>query len=438
MRKWLALVLLTTLLLLAGCGSKPAAEPAAKAPETPKAPEPVTLRVVFSGTSEPEKAWSVKVKEQIEKKYQHIKIEYMYIPWGDLEKKLTIMIQANDYPDIIQTQELANLIAMKAMEPLDSYLTKADSPTKKDHFIQGALEYSAYDGKTYALPLAAIGYGLMVNEELLSKAGLKPEDLKTWDDVLKAAPLLTKGETYAMGYASGAPRFSWRDPAMHAWSNGLFTPADVDDAHKKAYLEVLTHYNNMRPYMPPAVTAWTYPDMSKAFANGQIAMMPFGSYFTANVYGFNPDIIAKTKVIPIPKGPSAQKQAVWAANVGFGMLAGGKNKDAAWLVLQELVSKDAVGAFAASTNMPSRMDVTTDAVAKDAQAIYPKAADAHAKLITSFVPMLQEYGKTQPRIVGQAEMEVAFQSHMVQMLQGKLTPEQAYENIRRDISQLKK
>jgi len=436
MRKWMASLLTVTTLMLAGCGgSKPnetTPQPAAEKKE------PVTLRVIYSGTTDIEKAWSVKMKEQIEAKHSDIKIEYMYIGWADVEKKLAVMLQAGDVPDLMQTQDATNLVAMNALEPLDAYLSKAGATVKKADFHQSALEYGVFSGKLYSLPTAAIGYGLVVNEELLGKAGIKAEEIKTTDDLVKAAKALTKDGVYGMGYASGAPRFSWRDPAMFAFSNGEFTLADVDDAHKKAYIEVLSVYNSLRPYMPEAVTAWQYPEMRKAFAAGQIAMMPFGSFFTGNVYEFNPDIVAKSKVIPIPHGPSGQKPAMMVGGVGLSMLAGSKHKDAAWTVMQDLSQKEPVAQFAASVNLPSRVDVKGEEIAKLAETIYPKAFEAHGKFTGSFSPLLQTYGKTMPRIIGQAEMEVVFQKNMVQLLQGKLTPEQAYENIKRDIAQIKK
>lgn len=431
MRKWMAPVLSLLLVVLAGCGGTEAPD------STGGAGEPVTLRVVYSGTTEIEKAWSVKMKELVEAKHPDIKIEYMYIAWGDLEKKLAVMLQAGDIPDLMQVQDATNLVAMNALEPLDSYLERSDAFVKLDDFHTAAVDFFRYDGKLYSLPTAATGYGLIVNDEMLTKAGIKAEDIKTFDDLVNAAKALTKDGVYGFGYASGAPRFSWRDPSMFAYSNGGFTLADVDDAHKQAYLEVLNLYNDLRPYMPEAVTAWQYPDMRKAFANEQIAMMPFGSFFTGNVYEFNPDIVAKAKVIPIPKGPSGDKPAMMVGGVGFAMLAGSKNKDAAWTVLQEFSQKEPVAEFAAAVNLPGRVDVTGDEIAKLAQEIYPKAYEAHGRIIESFSPLLEQYGKTQPRIVGQAEMEVAFQKNMVQLLQGKMTPEEMFENLQREINQIK-
>jgi len=61
------------------------------------AEEKITIRFVYCGTSEPEKAWSAEYKKDLEKRYPHISIEYIYIPWAEQEKKIAIMTQAGDY-----------------------------------------------------------------------------------------------------------------------------------------------------------------------------------------------------------------------------------------------------------------------------------------------------------------------------------------------------
>ncbi len=106
---------------------------------------PVTLRVVFPGTSETEKQDSLRQKQLVERTYPDIKIEFMYIGWPDLEKKLSVMLPGGDIPDLVQQQEATTLVAMGALEPLDGYLSRPGSP-KKAQFLDGAWSYSIYDG----------------------------------------------------------------------------------------------------------------------------------------------------------------------------------------------------------------------------------------------------------------------------------------------------
>ena len=90
-----------------------------------------TLRVVFPGTSETEKQGSLRLKTLAESKFPDIKIEFMYIGWPDLEKKLSVMLPGGDIPDLVQQQEATTLVAMDALEPLDGYLSRPGSPKKE-------------------------------------------------------------------------------------------------------------------------------------------------------------------------------------------------------------------------------------------------------------------------------------------------------------------
>lgn len=391
---------------------------------------PITLRFIFSGTSETEKAWSVRAKDRVEAAIPNVRMEYLYIPWSDLEKKLVVMLRAGDVPDLLLTLDVTNLVAMGALEPLDAYIKQANSRVNPSLWYEGAWNYSTVDGSVYSLPLAAIAYGLVVREDILAAAGYKPEDIKTWDDLVAVARVVTKGDVYGFGYAAGAPRFAWRDPSMAAWSNGLLTLDNTTPEARAAYLEVLHLYAKLRPYMPPAVVAWSYPDMFRAYAMGQLAMIPNGSFFAANVYPINPDVIQHSRVIPFPKGPSGKQPAVMVGNVGVGMFRDGKSKELAWRVLEELTTRESITSWSALINMPARKDIDPKELAREAQRYYPKAFEASSRIIADFGRAVEKYGVAAPKILNQAQMEVLFQAQVVPLLEGKLTPERVYEILR--------
>lgn len=394
---------------------------------------PTTLRFIFSGTSETEKAWSVRAKARIEALLPDVRIEYMYIPWADLEQKIAVMLQAGDVPDLVLTQDLTNLVAMGALEPLDDRIDAPNSKVQRSQWYPSAWEYSIIDGRTYSIPLAAIAYGLVVREDYLREAGIDYRDIKTWDDLVDAAAKTTKPPRYGYGYAAGVPRFAWRDPSIAAWSNGQLALNDVSDARRAAYLETLELYRTLRPFMPQAVVAWSYPEMFRAYALGQLAMIPVGTYFTANVYPISPDSIQYSRAIVFPQGPSATRPAAMVTNVGVAMFRGSKHKEAAWKVLEILTDVESVTSWSALVNMPARRDVLPEQLAEEAKAYYPEAHSAHSRILSDFGEVVNQYGVPAPRILNQAEMEVAFQAQMVQMLQGRITPTQMYEALRRQL-----
>jgi len=72
-----------------------------------------------------------------------------------------------------------------------------------------------------------------------------------------------------------------------------------------------------------------------------------------------------------------------------------------------------------------------------AQKIYPDCAADHARLMGEFSAAIDKYGVAMPRIVGQKAMEKVVQGSLVKMMSKQITPEQAYEEIKVGIEQVK-
>lgn len=52
------------------------------------------IRFVYPGTSEAEKELAEQFKARMKEKYPNVNIEYMYLSWADMEKKLSVMLNS--------------------------------------------------------------------------------------------------------------------------------------------------------------------------------------------------------------------------------------------------------------------------------------------------------------------------------------------------------
>jgi ABC-type glycerol-3-phosphate transport system substrate-binding protein len=396
---------------------------------------PVKLRILYPGTSEIERQLAQSYTARIKELYPNYEIEWIYLVWNDMEPKLVSMIQAQDYPDIIAVQEVTNYVAMDALEPLDSYLDKGDSPLRKSSFIQGGLDYFTIDNKLYAVPDRIVNYGLVVNEPLLNSVGMKLEDLKTWDDIKKAAQLMTKDDVYGYAIAMGNPRFAFRDGLIAAGADG-FSPDQVEK--EKQYKDMLQFYKDLAPYMPRAQVTWAYPEMFTSYCNGKIGMIANGNYFSANVYSINPEIMKVSRAIPYPRGPSVTsvKGGSLLSGAGYSIVKGSRNKEAAWNVLKVFNEQELSAESAAALNMTAKLNVTSDMVGKYAKDIYPAAIDGHLQIIDDFSRAASDAGVPMPKILGQAQMEPIFQKQLLDLIAGSVTVDRAYTNIAEEIKKI--
>lgn len=397
-----------------------------------------TLRVVFPGTSETEKQGIIRIAQLAESSLPGIKLELMYIAWADLEKKLSVMLPGGDIPDLVQQQDATTLVAMDALEPLNAYVARPDSAVKKEHYYEGVWQYSQYNGNVFTVPVRTISYALMVREDLLNTAGMKLTDLKTWDDLRRAAKALTKGEVSGYGYPLGLPRFAWREgPYIAGYSNNVDL-TDTSEAAKPAYLEVLRLFKDLQSYMPPTTKVMGLREAFQTWALGRIGLMPAGDFFVANLYPINSKILKQSRAVAFPKGPSARQPWAPVSNVGWAMFKGSQHKEEAWKVLEFFTNLQNTTDEAAMLDTPARRDVDMARLKQAADKFYPDAAEDNWRILNDFITKVHPISAAMKRILRREEMEVVFQKIMIEMLDGKLTPEQAYDRIKAGIERIKR
>ncbi|WP_036223032.1 ABC transporter substrate-binding protein [Mesoaciditoga lauensis] len=404
------------------------------------------VRVVYAGTSSTEKAFAEQMAASIEKAYPNINVQMLYIGWPDLQNKLLTMIMAGNVPDIVQQQDFTTFAKMGALEPLDSYLkNRPMNGVDMNSFIPSVLDFSKYDGKIYTLPWVAIGYGLLVRTDYLEEAGIQPSDIKTWNDLLEAAKKLTIKDSngkivrYGIVYPTGLHRYAWRQAYIMGYSDG-FSLTDTSINNKERYINLLNFIKELKPYMPPSANTWGLKEAFQAFAMGKCAMMITGSFFTANVYPINPDVIQHVRAIPFPHGPDVNKPWVPVSNAGWGMFAKSKNKEAAWKVLTYITSKEWGSKYVAFINLPARTDEKISEI-KSLQKnmnMYPKsnALEGNSRITNDFANMVKEYGKPMEKIPGRVEMEKIFTTAMASLLNGA-SVQSVYEQIKTGLDQVK-
>jgi|SRR5690625_1105637 len=435
-------VLLLMLMLLAACGGE-SPESSTNSNDTDEnsteanaSDEKAKLRILWPGTSESEKRVATALEEQVKEKHSNIDIEFMFLNWGDIEQKMTVMVQSNDAPDLMLIQDITNPVAMDALEPLDSYLT---DEINENQFLPATWEaMQGSDGTLYGIPGLAIVYSHIANTELFNEVGINIDELSSWEDVIEASHAI-KNQTGKSGYSmanGGEGRFTFRDFMMVSISNGI-TPDQVEEEYKDQYIEVLELFNELSPDMPNSQITWEYPELFRAWEAGDVGMMHTGNYFTPNLIEHGLDGMDRTEPFAFPSGPSSDEPKMMVGTVGVSMLKGSEQKEASWKVIEELLSPEILSLWGGSINTSAGTYVD-DAIVKEAsKEVYPEVYEQHVQLNDRWTELADEYGMPMPTILGQPQMEKALQGSLTKMLKGDLTPEEAYEEISSDIMKIK-
>jgi ABC-type sugar transport system, periplasmic component len=441
----MAVVFLITM-TLSGCGAASKEDTSeSKATEGSKVTQSTTaekqsteeisasLRILWPGTSDIEKEVAGDLEKAVKEKYPKIAMEFMYLVWGDLNKKLAVMVQSKDYPDLVEVLGVSDFVAMDALEPLDSYF---GGNLKLDMFSKAPLQIMSVDGKIYGVPGISDIYGHVVNTKLLAEAGFKPEDITSWDTLKQAVKAMTKDGKYGYAMADGANgRYCFRDLMMACISNGTRAD-DITDASKQKYIEVLQLFKDMAPYMPKSQVTWTYPELYKAWEAEDIGMIHSGIWFTANIISHGTNSIKDTSAIVFPKGPSADAPAAMTGTAGFSIIKGSNQKEAAWKVIETMFTIPILGKWSVALAVPCVNYIDSATIESAAQKVYPEVYKDHLRLINDFMK-IDKVSIPEPQLIAREPMEKVVQGAVVKMLDGKLTAEQAYGEIKKGIEQVR-
>ncbi len=270
------------------------------------------------------------------------------------EEKLKTELAAGTAPDIVWIPGASVADYASAGQLLDiKQFADKDSSFKIDEFYPQPIAELTNQGKIYGLPRDISTMVVYYNADLFQAAGLPtPKELAEqgkWnlDTLLESAQKLTDSSKQQYGLGFG----NWWGPAWGYFTNaagggmfnrertacGLSTPESIAGAQYVADL-----YKNK---LVPAGDA----DGEALFNAGKVGMYFNGRWFTPGVRTnakFNWD------VAEMPQGKVKSTWLFWGPYV---VNAKTKSPDAAWEVLKQLTSPEAMGKVAQmGTNIPAR------------------------------------------------------------------------------------
>ena len=206
--------------------------------------------------------------------------------------------------------------------------------------IAEALELVPVDG-TYIVPYVANAAGILYNRDMFAEHGWKiPE---TWDEMTQLCEDI-KAEGVLPFY------FGFKDTwtCLAPW-NAMAVELSPSDTTKQVnrgqttftqeYRELSEKYLELLPYGPDDPFAYGYNDACTAFARGEAAMYPIGSYATPQILSVNPDLNMDSFVMPA--GEEKEDRTLNSGiDLGFCVMAGCENKEAAYEVLDFLLEDE--------------------------------------------------------------------------------------------------
>ena len=204
------------------------------------------------------------------------------------------------------------------------------------------LEFIPVDG-AYALPYAANAAGILYNKDMFAEHGWEVPE--TWNEFLALCEEIQNSgiQPLYLGYKD-----TWT--CLAPWNALAVGLSDSDTCSQvnrgsttfeAAYRETAEKIKQLLDYAEPNPYAYGYNDACTAFARGEAAMYPIGSYAIPQIRSVNPDMNIGSFVFPANEN-EADNVLNSGIDLQFCVMKDCKNKEAAYEVLRFLYEDETI------------------------------------------------------------------------------------------------
>jgi multiple sugar transport system substrate-binding protein len=302
-----------------------------------------------------------------------VTVNLEFVPYEALHDKIVAASAAGTYDlvliDVIWPAEFAT-------KGLVTDITDRIPSTWSNDVLAGALDSGLYQGKYYAVPWLLDTKYFYANKDMLTKAGVDPASLGTWDGVTAAAQSIkTKlGMKYPLIWSWPQSESVICDWAVLTASMGgklfddkgqpAFTAGGAVQALEFMRKTIVDGITN------PSSTQSAEDDVRKVISAGDAAMGLNWTYMYAAANDPKQSKVANQITIsPVPSGGSGQISV--NGSMAMAITSGAQNPDAAWAFAQYLSSEklqeqyvtDSLPIWKASYDNPEVVKSAPDVVA---------------------------------------------------------------------------
>lgn len=265
-----------------------------------------------------------------------VKLVLSNMAYDDMHNKLSLALESGEgAPDIVDI-ELGKFPSFTTGEIKLRELSDVIAPYK-ENVVQARLNIYTKNGKNYGLPTHVGATVAFYNTELLEAAGIKYEDIKTWDD-FKAAGVKYNQATGKM-FATVETTAQWMINLMLAQKGGDYLDASGKlNINNDKMVEVLTYIKGMQDTGAFGVVPGGQPDNEEAYpayntGDYAVQIMPF--WQTSRFTNYMTDLSGKIAIAPAPvwNTTDGEYASIGGGGTGTAIVASSKNADLAAQVM---------------------------------------------------------------------------------------------------------
>ncbi len=286
------------------------------------------------------------------------------------------------------------------------------------------------EGQVIALPVDIAPAVMFYLKPLADAAGVSLDNVKSWDEFIKIGQKLTidkNGDGTPDQYLLATPE----DVALVALNNGVGAWIDKDGIvmePKEKYMSILNLLKKMVDTKTVAnFESWSEPWMA-SYSNGSVSAVISGAWFAGALKGYlSPDQGGEWRAAKLPGNVYVN---MGGSFLGIPSGVSNDNKAAAWEVLKFLTTnpKAQLATFGTMGAFPALKSVWNDPFMNEGEEYFggQKVRLIYADVVKN-IPEVTP-GEYDPTAIG------IWNTAIASVVEGDLTPEEAYEQVKMQIT----
>jgi len=239
--------------------------------------------------------------DSFKKLYPKVQIEYVNVDKDNLSNKIISgFASSSGLPDIFSIKD--DSIKTFVDKFPDGFLDISSTVNPiKSKFIDSKILQCSIEGKYFAIPWDANPTAVFYRKDIFLKANIFPEDIKTWEDYIKAGKAIvanTNGNTKMLPIDEKNQDILFRE-MLNQLNTGYFDKDGKTILNSKNSIKAMEVINKMNTngliYKVDGGAA-----LNAAIKNGAVATLPYGSSFARLITANAPEQAGKWGVIKLP------------------------------------------------------------------------------------------------------------------------------------------
>lgn len=305
--------------------------------------------------------------DEFEEANEGITVELLSGPYAATKEQLIAGAASRTMPDVMGLDGawVNSLAEQKALADLDQLMADA---SYDDSDLAAKVEV---DSATRMIPVANFPYILFMNRDVLSKAGID-EPPATREEFVAAAQAAVDVDGNAQGWvlplSLEAPNGVQNDVMSWLWANGQSMLSDgkpaLESPEVRSVVDFIVELDGQGLIAPGSATL-KEQDKVEEFSSGRAAMIVDTIAHVNLLREGSPDLNFEVAAMPQSEGADG-KPGVTYGSWGVGIAEASENKDAAWKLVDFLMSEDVNSRIATAANaFPGNSASVPDSVEDD-------------------------------------------------------------------------